>query len=113
HVPKRASDRLRASFRRWYAMSLYGIGRAQLALKHPDEADAAFDKSLKYARSTGLHEVEIDILGGQANLYNGLARSYAELGRTDDALAASREAVRHIEDVRAELGDSELRSGYF
>ena len=146
HVPKRASDRLRASVRRWYAMSLYGIGRAQLALKHPDEADAAFDKSLKYARSTGLHEVEIDILGGQANLavtrkdwakaaglyqqgivlstqlkrvsglpnlYNGLARSYAELGRTDDALAASREAVRHIEDVRAELGDSELRSGYF
>ena len=146
HLPKRAPERLRTSIRRWYAMALYGIGRAQLALKHPDEADAAFDKSLKYARSTGLREVEIDILGGQANLalarqdwakaaglyqqsitlatqikrvgglpnlYNGLARSYAELGRTDDALAASREAVRHIEDVRAELGDSELRSGYF
>jgi CHAT domain-containing protein len=146
HVPRRASERLRASVRRWYAMALYGVGRAQLALKHPDEADAAFDRSLKYARSTGLHEIEIDILGGQANLavarkdwakaaglyqqgivlarqikrvgglpnlYNGLARSYAELGRTDDALAASREAVRHIEDVRAELSDSELRSGYF
>ena len=146
HIPKRASERLRASVRRWYALALYGVGRAQLALKHPDEADAAFDKSLKYARSTGLHEVEIDILGGQANLavarqdwakatglyqqsialatqikrvgglpnlYNGLARSYAELGRTNDALAASREAVRHIEDVRAELSDSELRSGYF
>jgi CHAT domain-containing protein len=145
-IPRRASERLRASVRRWYAMALYGVGRAQLALKHPDEADAAFDRSLKYARSTGLHEIEIDILGGQANLavarkdwakaaglyqqgivlatqikrvgglpnlYNGLARSYAELGRTDDALAASREAVRHIEDVRAELGDSELRSGYF
>ncbi len=131
HIPKRASERLRASVRRWYALALYGVGRAQLALKHPDEADAAFDKSLKYARSTGLHEVEIDILGGQANLavarqdwakaaglyqqsialatqikrvgglpnlYNGLARSYAELGRTNDALAASREAVRHIED---------------
>jgi tetratricopeptide (TPR) repeat protein len=146
HIPKRASERLRASVRRWYAMALYGVGRAQLALKHPDEADAAFDKSLKYARSTGLHEVEIDILGGQANLavarkdwtkaaglyqqsialatqikrvgglpnlYNGLARSYAELGRTSDALAASREAVRYVEDVRSELGDSELRSGYF
>ena len=146
HIPRRASERLRASVRRWYALALYGVGRAQLALKHPDEADAAFDKSLKYARSTGLHEVEIDILGGQANLavarqdwakaaglyqqsialatqikrvgglpnlYNGLARSYAELGRTNDALAASREAVRHIEEVRAELSDSELRSGYF
>lgn len=146
HMPKRAPERLRTNVRRWYAMALYGIGRAQLALKHPDEADAAFDRSLKYARSTGLREVEIDILGGQANLavarqdwaraaglyqqsimlatqikrvgglpnlYNGLARASAELGRRDEALAASREAVRHVEDIRAELGDSELRSGYF
>ena len=146
HLSPRASERLRNSIHRWNAMALYGIGRAQLALKHPDEADAAFDKSLKYARSTGLHEIEIDILGGQANLavsrqdwskaaalyqqsialatqmkrvgglpylYNGLARSYSELGRPEEALAAAREAVRHIEDVRADLGDSELRSGYF
>src|SRR6266545_984485 len=48
-----------------------------------------------------------------ASTTGGLARSCAELGRTNDALAASRKAVRHIEDVRAELGDSELRSGYF
>jgi CHAT domain-containing protein len=142
----RAPERLRLNVRRWNAMSLYGIGRAQLALKHPDEAEAAFERSLKYARSTGLHEVEIDILAGQANLAisrkdwaraadlyrqsialstqirrvgvlpnlnSGLARAYAELGRTDDALAASREAVRHVEDIRAELGDSDLRSGYF
>src|SRR5215467_9046799 len=127
---RRASEGLRTKVRRWNAMSLYGIGRAQLALKHPDEAEAAFERSLKYARATGLHEVEIDILSGQANLavsrkdwtraadlyrqgialstqlrrvgglpnlYGGLARAYAELGRTDDALAASREAVRHVE----------------
>ncbi|HEY4912047.1 MAG TPA: tetratricopeptide repeat protein, partial [Methylomirabilota bacterium] len=133
HLSPRASERLRNSIRRWNAMALYGIGRAQLALKHPDEADAAFDRSLKYARSTGLHEIEIDILGGQANLavsrqdwakaaalyqqsialatqikrvgglpylYNGLARSYSELGRPEEALAAAREAVRYIEDVR-------------
>ena len=143
---RRASEGLRTKVRRWNAMSLYGIGRAQLALKHPDEAEAAFERSLKYARATGLHEVEIDILSGQANLavsrkdwtraadlyrqgialstqlrrvgglpnlYGGLARAYAELGRTDDALAASREAVRHVEDIRADLGDSDLRSGYF
>jgi CHAT domain-containing protein len=143
---RRAPDRVRTNVHRWNAMSLYGIGRAQLALKHPDEAEAAFERSLKYARSTGLHEVEIDILAGQANLAvsrkdwtraadlyqqsialstqlrrvgalpnlnSGLARAYAELGRTDDALAASREAVRYVEDIRADLGDSDLRSGYF
>src|SRR5262249_60317837 len=64
----RASEIMRTNVRRWNAMSLYGIGRAQLALRHPDEAEAAFDRSLKYARATALHEVEIDILGGQANL---------------------------------------------
>ena len=143
---RRAPDRARTNVHRWNAMSLYGIGRAQLALKHPDEAEAAFERSLKYARSTGLHEVEIDILAGQANLAvsrkdwtraadlyqqsialstqlrrvgalpnlnSGLARAYAELGRTDDALAASGEAVRYVEDIRADLGDSDLRSGYF
>ena len=146
NLGKRAPERLRASIHRWTARSLYGIGRAQLALKHPDEAEAAFEKSLKYARSTGLHEVEIDIVAGQANLaaargdwtkaatlyqqsitvstqirrlgglpglYSGLARAYAELGRKEDALGASREAVRHIEDIRADLSDSDLRSGYF
>src|SRR3984893_17271708 len=134
HLSPRASERLRNSIRRWNAMALYGIGRAQLALKHPDEADAAFDRSLKYARSTGLHEIEIAIMGGQANLavsrqdwakaaalyqqsialatqikrvgglpylYNGLARSYSELGRPEEAEAG------------ADLGDSERRSGYF
>src|SRR5262249_4180210 len=104
------------------------------------------ERSLKYARATGLHEVEIDILGGQANLavsrkdwtraadlyqqsialcaqlrrggslpnlYDGLARAHAELGRTHEALPASREAERGVEDIRADLGDSDLRSGYF
>jgi len=145
HLPPRAPERLRTRMRRWMAMALYGIGRAQLALKHPDEADAAFDKSLKYARLTGLSEVEIEILGGQADLalsrqdwskaaglyqqslalatqikrvgglpylYQGLARAYSGLGRIDEALAASREAVGYVEDLRADLGDAELRSGY-
>jgi CHAT domain-containing protein len=142
----RANERIRANMRRWTALSLYGIGRAQLALKHPDEAEAAFDKALKYARLSGLRDAEIDILGGQANLalarqdwpkavasyqqsialatqmrrvgglpylYQGLARGLAGEGHTEEALAAAREAVRYVEDLRADLSDSGLRSGYF
>jgi tetratricopeptide (TPR) repeat protein len=47
---RRASEGLRTNIHRWNAMSLYGIGRAQLALKHPDEAEAAFERSLPSAR---------------------------------------------------------------
>jgi CHAT domain-containing protein len=142
----RAPQRSRTSLRRWAAMSFLGIGRAQLALGHPEEADAAFDKALRYARLTALREIESDILGSQGNLalsrqdwpkalgtyqqsialanqirrtgglpnlYQGLARALAGLGRTEEALAAAKEAVRHVEDLRADLGESELRSGFF
>ncbi len=146
HLGTRAPERLRTSLRRRAAMSFFGIGRAQLALGQPDEADAAFGRGLSYARLSGLREVESDILGGQGSLalsrqdwpkavgiyqqsialanqikhtgglptlYQGLARALAGLGRTDEALAAAREAVRHVEDLRADLGESELRSGFF
>jgi CHAT domain-containing protein len=141
-----APERRRTNLRRWAAMSFLGIGRAQLALGHPDEADAAFDKGLKFARLSGLREIEADILGGQgslalsrqdwskavgiyqqsvalatqtkktgalAHLNQGLARALAGLGRTDEALAAAREAVRNVEEIRGELGEAGLRSGYF
>jgi CHAT domain-containing protein/predicted negative regulator of RcsB-dependent stress response len=143
---RHTSERLRTNMRRWAASSFLGIGRAQLALGHPDEADAAFDRGLKYARLSGLREVEGDLLAGQGSLalsrqdwskalgiyqqsialsdqmrrisdhpylYNGLARSLAGLGRTDEAFAAAREAVRYVEELRADLGDSALRSGFF
>jgi tetratricopeptide (TPR) repeat protein len=45
-----APERLRMNLRRWTAGSFQGIGRDELALGHLDEADAAFDKALKYAR---------------------------------------------------------------
>src|SRR5262249_61307110 len=45
-------------------------------------------------------------------LYSGLARALAGLGRTEEALEASRESVRFIEEFRAELRDSSLRSGF-
>jgi CHAT domain-containing protein len=142
----RAPERLRTNLRRWAAMSFSGVGRDELALGHPDEADAALNKGLKYARLSGLREVEAEILGGQGNLAlsrrdwskaagiyqqsialatqtkktgalahlnQGLARALAGLGRTDEALAASREAVRNVEEVRADLGEAGLRSGYF
>jgi CHAT domain-containing protein len=47
------------------------------------------------------------------HLYHGQARALAGLGQTDDALASSREAVRRIEEQRADLGDPGLRSGFF
>jgi len=142
----RAPERLRTNLRRWAAGSLNGIGKAELALGHPDEADAAFARALKYARLSGLGQVEVDALGSQgylalsrkdwpkaasiyqqsialatqtkktgalAHLNQGLARALAGLGRNEEALAASREAVRNVEEIRSDLGDAELRSGYF
>jgi CHAT domain-containing protein len=141
-----SSERIRTNIRRWAANSLYGIGRAQVALGHPDEAGAAFDRGLKYARLSGLREVEVELLAGQGSLalsrqdwakalgiyqqsialsdqmkrirdhpylYNGLSRALAGLGRTEEAFAAARESVRYVEELRADLGDSALRSGFF
>ena len=141
-----ATERLRTNVRRWAAGSLQGVGRDELALGHLDEADAAFDRALKYARLSGLRELEADILGGQghlalsrkdwskaagiyqqsialatqtrkpgslSNLNQGLAHAFVGLGRNEEALAASREALRNVEEIRSELGDASLRSGYF
>ena len=144
-LPPRAPERIRAILRRWVASSLFGVGRAQLALGHRDAADAAFDRGLKYARQSGLREMEVELLSGQGTLalarqdwptalgiyqqcialanqvkrvgglpalYHGRSRALAGLGRIEDALAAAREAVRHLEEIRADLGDSGLRSGF-
>ena len=144
--PAKASERLRTKLRRWNAASLSVVGRAQLALGHLDEADRAFDRGLRYARLSGLHDVEADMLAGQGGpalarqdwaralgiferaialasqvkrlgrlpgLYQGQACALAGLGRTEEAFAASREAVRQIEELRADLGDSTLRTGFF
>ena len=145
-LPAKAPDRLRTKLRRWNAASLSIVGRAQLALGHPDEADRAFDRGLHYARLSGLRDTEAEMLAGQGGLalarqdwsralgiyqqaialaaqvkrlgrlpglYQGEARALAALGRTEEAFSASREAVRHIEELRADLGDSSLRTGFF
>jgi tetratricopeptide (TPR) repeat protein len=145
-LPPRAPERIRTTLRRWVAGSFFGVGRAQLALGHLDAADAAFDRGLKYARQSGLREMEVELLSGQGSLalarqdwpkalgiyqqcitladqikrlgalptlYHGHSRALAGLGRIEEALAAAREAVRHIEEIRADLGDSGFRSGFF
>jgi CHAT domain-containing protein len=145
-LPAKASEQLRTKLRRWNAASLSIVGRAQLALGHPDEADRAFDRGLRYARLSGLRDTEAEMLAGQGGLalarqdwsralgiyqqaialatqvkrlgrlpglYQGEARALAGLGRTEEAFTASREAVRHIEELRADLGDSSLRTGFF
>ena len=142
----RMPEQRRTTLRRWTANSFFGIGRAQLALGHPDEADVAFAKGLTYARLTGLREVEMKMLSAQANnalsrkdwaraldlyrqsigivnqmqlvrgvpaLYQGQSRALEGLGRIDEALVSTREAVRQIEEIRADLTDSDLRSAFF
>lgn len=145
-LPAKAPERLRTKLRRWSAAALSVVGRAQLALGHPDEADRAFDLGLRYARLSGLRDTEAEMLSGQGGLalarqdwsralgifqqaialatqvrrlgrlpglYQGQARALAGLGRTEEAFASSREAVGHIEELRADLGDSSLRTGFF
>ena len=144
-LPSRAPERHRVNMRRLAAMSLVSVGRAQLALSRPDEAEAAFSRAHQYARLVGLHEVELDIVLGQGILalsrqdwsrardlyqqgialadgikrtgtlmwlHHGLARAFSGLHRTAEALAAAREAVRYVEEVRGQLGESDLRSGF-
>jgi CHAT domain-containing protein len=146
HAGAQMPERQRTNIRRWAGNSFAGIGRDQQALGHPDEADAAFVKGLKYARLTGLREAETQMLSSQANMalsrkdfakalglyqqsiaivnqvklsrgvpsiYQGQSRALEGLGRIDEALASTREAVRQIEEIRADLTDSDLRSGFF
>lgn len=145
-LPPNASDRIRGKMRRWTARAYAGIGRAELALGHRDEAEAAFDRGLKAARASGLREMELELLAGQGGLalarqdwtkalglyqqavtlaaqikrtrsvpglYVGQSRALAGLGRTDEAFAAARQAVTHIEEIRADLDDATLRSSFF
>jgi len=134
-----------AAHRRLAANSLVTVGRAELALGHPAEAQAAFERARQYAKLAGAPDVEgaaLGAAGGAAlqrndfsgalalyqdalrlatpvgnvheliQLQSGAARSLAGLGRPDEALAAARRAITLIEDVRAELGEPGLRSGY-
>ncbi|MBI3825936.1 MAG: CHAT domain-containing protein [Candidatus Rokubacteria bacterium] len=145
NMPPSAPERARTAIRRHAATALAEMGRAELGLGRRDEAEAAFDRALKFARLVGLREAELEIVQAQATLAvarqdwakaealyrqglalageikqpgalmwlnQGLARALKELGRPDEAFPAAREAVRHVEEVRAELGESGLRSQF-
>ena len=45
-------------------------------------------------------------------LDDGLSVALAGLGRTEEALAAARESIRHVEELRGELGAPDLRSEF-
>jgi tetratricopeptide (TPR) repeat protein len=145
HLSPRAPEHRQVQMRRRAAQSLVVVAKAHLALGHRDEADAAFDKAVKYARLIGARDVEVEVLEGRGSLAlspqdwsrarslyqqgialasqinrpmpliwlnEGLSRALGGLGRPDEALAAARESVRRVEEVREELGDSGLRSGF-
>jgi tetratricopeptide (TPR) repeat protein len=83
-------------------------GQGSLALARQD-----------WSRALGIYQQAIVLapqgkrLGHLHALYQGQARALTGLGRTEEAFAASREAVRSIEELRADLGDSSLRTGFF
>ncbi|HET7341371.1 MAG TPA: CHAT domain-containing protein, partial [Methylomirabilota bacterium] len=81
--------------------------RAQLAQERGDHAAAAAAYEAAIAR--------LQKQAGQPyliSLHAGAARSLGQLGRVDEALEHSRRAMALVEDVRAELQASDLRSGY-
>ena len=83
-------------------------GQGNLALSRQD-----WSKALGiYQQGIALAN-QIKRAGSLPYLYQSQARALAGVGRTDDALASSREAVRYVEELRADLGDSGLRSGFF
>src|SRR5205823_2240293 len=83
-------------------------GQGSLALSRQDWSKAL----VVYQQSIALSD-QMRRITDHPYLYNGLARSLAGLGRTEEAFAAAREAVRYVEELRADLGDSALRSGFF
>ncbi len=83
------------------------LSQGQLALSRRDwrAAVARHHESLAVA-------AEIKRASALMFIHQGLARAFAGLGQTDAAVAAAREAVRQVEELRGELGEPGLRSGF-
>jgi CHAT domain-containing protein/tetratricopeptide (TPR) repeat protein len=85
---------------------LTGQGNVALSQQDWSKAQSTYQQAITLAnQSNGIAD--------QPYLYNGLAHALAGLGRTEDALGAARESVRYVEELRADLGDAALRSGFF
>jgi CHAT domain-containing protein len=80
---------------------------AALARRRGDHAQALklFEEGLTLARAMNRVPSLIEI-------HTGAAQSHAALGRADTALASAREAITLVEEVRSELQDTGLRSGF-
>ncbi|HSB40819.1 MAG TPA: CHAT domain-containing protein [Methylomirabilota bacterium] len=83
-------------------------GQGRLALMRQD-----WTKALDLYRQAVTLSGQINQTRGVAALYQGQSRALVGLGRTGEAFAAAREAVRYIEEIRADLGDPTLRSSFF
>lgn len=87
------------------ASALGAAGAAALQRNDFARALALYEDSLRIEAPVGnVHEL--------IHIHAGIARSLAGLHRPDEALAAARRALTLVEDVRAELGEPGLRSGY-
>jgi CHAT domain-containing protein len=82
--------------------------QANLALARKDWAKALGLSQQSIALATQVNQTR-----GVPGLYLSQAHALEGLGRMDEALASTREAVRLIEEVRADLTDSDLRTGFF
>ncbi len=82
--------------------------QANLALARKD-----YPKALALSQQSIALVAQINLTRGVPGLYLGQAKALEGLGRMDEALASTREAVRLIEEVRADLTDSDLRTEFF
>jgi CHAT domain-containing protein len=82
------------------------------------QANAALARK-DYPKALGLYQqsialaAQINLSRGVPALYLGQSRALEGVDRIDEALASTREAVRLIEEVRADLTDSDLRTEFF
>jgi len=91
---RNAPEGRRANLSRWAASAYLNVGRAELALDHPDAADAAFDRGLKFAHQSGLREMELQLLAGQGQLALSRQDWAKALGIYQQSIALSNQIKR-------------------
>ncbi len=87
------------------AQAIAGLGWVALARKNYQQALERFQSALTLA-------ARLDRVPQLIDLENGIGRTYAEHGRHEEALAAFARSLALVEDVRSELQEAGLRSGF-
>jgi CHAT domain-containing protein len=94
------------------------VGLRELELEAVQGQGALALSRHEWAKAVGLYEQGLTLANHIKRsaalmwLNYGLSGALSELGRNEEALAAARAAVREVEELRGELGDSDLRSGF-